>query len=149
MNERLFRDLDARRPAIHENWVERLRAAPFGNALAHPETLIHMMNDSIEQVFREIAARPSAAARRRLAALPTGLCRCGMNPLLTYFSTGALAFQHTLAQCADAHPVALSDAEEVEGALIRVARREITVFCAMCRRSRGPAAECPEQELAG
>ena len=132
MNEGLLRALKNRRTHLHEGWVQRLRAAPVNSPLAHPDTLIHLMNATLDQVFHELEI-PSA--RKRQPAIPREVCHCGLNPLLMYFSTAALTFQHTLAQCSDEQPVSPADADLVERALTRVARREITVFCALCRQN--------------
>lgn len=131
MNERCLRALQARRTTLHFQWVERLRAAPVKSPLGHPDTLIHMMDRTLDQVFHELT-HPSA--RRRQPGLPPGFCRCGHNPLVTYFSTAALAFETALAQCADELPVSRDDADEVKRTISRIARREIMTFCALCLR---------------
>lgn len=137
MNERCLRALQDRRTSLHSQWASRLRAAPFNSPLAHPDTLIHLMDRTLDQIFHELN-HPSA--RRRQPALPHDFCRCGHNPLVTYFATAALAFQTSLAQCADEVPVSRDDVEEVNRTLTRIARREIMTFCALClRRADEPA----------
>ncbi len=131
MNERCLRALTARRPTLHSQWAERLRAAPVVSPLANPETLIHLMDRTLDQVFHELN-HPSA--RKRQPGLPADFCRCAHNPLVSYFATAAFAFQTTLAQCADEMPVTRDDADEVKRTLTRIARREIMTFCALCLR---------------
>lgn len=131
MNERCLRALQVRRTNLHAQWEAHLRAAPVTSPLGHPDTLVHMMDRTLDLVFHELT-HPSA--RRRQPGLPADFCRCGHNPLVTYFSTAALAFQTTLAQCADEMPVSRDDAEEVKRTLTRIARREIMTFCALCLR---------------
>lgn len=132
MNERCLRALQARRDILHFQWAERLRATPFNSPLAHPDTLVHLIERTLDQIFHELN-HPSA--RRRQPPLPPDFCRCGKNPLIAYFSTAGLAFQTTLAQCADEMPVTRDDVEEVNRTLARIARREIMTFCALCQRS--------------
>ncbi|MDF3058773.1 MAG: hypothetical protein K0R17_2988 [Rariglobus sp.] len=146
MNERCLRALLARRTTLHSQWAARLRAAPVTSPLGHPDTLVHLMDRTLDQVFHELA-HPSA--RRRQPGLPAGFCRCGHNPLVSYFSTATLAFQTALAQCADELPVTRDDAEEVHRTLARIARREIMTFCALCQRQADhPAGVSPPCESA-
>ncbi len=140
MNERCLHALQARRPTLHSRWAELLRAAPVNSPLAHPDTLIHMMGRTLDQVFHELS-HPSA--RKRQPGLPEDFCRCGHNPLVTYFATASLAFQTTLAQCADEMPVSRDDADEVKRTLTRMARREIMTFCALCLRRADDPVKTP------
>ncbi len=132
MNERSLRALLAHRPTLRQSWAERLRAAPIASPLAHPDTLIHMMDRTLDQIFHELTN--PASPRRRQPGLPRDFCRCGHNPLVAYFSTASLAFQTTLGQCADETPITRDDVEAVNRTLNRIARREITTLCALCQR---------------
>jgi len=136
MNQRCLRALQARRPTLHDHWVERLRAAPVRSPLGHPDTLVHLMDQTLDQIFRDLH-HPSA--RKRQPGLPDDFCRCGHNPLVMYFTTAILAFQTTLGQCADDAPVSHEDADEVKRTINRIARREIMTLCALCLRQRGAA----------
>jgi hypothetical protein len=141
MNERCLRALQARRPSLNCQWEALLHAAPVISPLGHPDTLIHMMDRTLDQIFHELN-HPSA--RKRQPGLPEGFCRCGHNPLVTYFTTAVLAFQTTLGQCADEEPVSREDADEVKRTINRIARREIMTFCALClRQAAHPAAPRP------
>ena len=131
MNERSLRLLLAHRATLHSQWSERLRAAPVNSPLGHPDTLVHLMDHTLDQIFRELA-HPSV--RRRQPSLPHGFCGCGQNPLIAYFATAALAFQSTLAQCADETPISREDVDDVNRTLTRIARSEIMTFCGLCRR---------------
>ena len=132
MNERSLRALLSHRHTLHLGWAARLRAAPIKSALGHPDTLVHLMDRTLEQVFHELA-NPSSP-RRRQPKLPESFCRCGHNPLVAYFATASLALQTTLAQCADETPITRDDVEAVNRTLTRIARREIMTFCALCQR---------------
>ena len=99
--------------------------------LAHPDTLVHLMDRTLDQVFHELE---HPTARRRQPSLPRGFCGCGQNPLVAYFQTATLAFQTTLAQCADETPISRDDVDDVNRTLTRIARGEIMTFCGLCRR---------------
>lgn len=131
MNERSLRALLAHRATLHSQWAARLRAAPVNSPLAHPDTLVHLMDRTLDQIFHELE---HPAARRRQPSLPRGFCGCGQNPLVAYFQTAALAFQTTLAQCADETPISRDDVDDVNRTLTRIARGEIMTFCGLCRR---------------
>jgi hypothetical protein len=141
MNERCLRSLQARRVTLHLQWEERLRAAPFKSPLGHPDTLVHLMDRTLDQIFTELI---HPTARRRQPGLPSDFCRCGHNPLVTYFSTAVLALQTTLGQCADEVPVTRDDVADVKRALTRIARREIMTFCALCQRNNTCLADPPD-----
>jgi hypothetical protein len=149
MNERCLRALQARRPTLTYQWEALLHAAPINSPLGHPDTLVHMMDQTLDQIFHELN-HPSA--RKRQPGLPGDFCRCGHNPLVMYFTTAVFAFQTTLGQCADEEPVSREDAEEVKRTINRIARREIMTFCALCLRQAHvkppPARSCalPENQ---
>lgn len=147
MNERCLRALLARRPTLLSQWATRLRAAPVKSPLGHPDTLVHLMDRTLDQIFHELT-HPSA--RKRQPGLPADFCRCGHNPLVNYFATAVLAFQTSLAQCADEMPVTRDDVDEVNRTIARIARREIMTFCALCLRQadddHAPARPCASSE---
>jgi hypothetical protein len=132
MNERSLRALLAHRQTLQLGWAARLRAAPVKSALGHPDTLVHMMDRTLDQIFRELAN--PASPRRRQPKLSANFCRCGHNPMVAYFETASLAFQTTLAQCADETPITRDDVEAVKRTLNRIARREIVTLCGLCQR---------------
>ncbi len=132
MNERSLRALLAHRHTLFLGWAARLRAAPVKSPLGHPDTLVHLMDRTLDQVFQELAN--PASPRRRQPKLSADFCRCGHNPMVAYFATAALAFQTTLAQCADETPITCDDVEAVNRALNRMARREIVTLCGLCQR---------------
>ena len=140
MNERSLRALLAHRHTLHLGWAARLRAAPVKSALGHPDTLVHLMDRTLDQLFLEL--EKPASPRRRQPHLPADFCRCGNNPMVAYFATASLALQTTLAQCADETPITRDDVEAVNHTLRRIARREIMTFCALCqcRKDSAPPA---------
>ena len=138
MNERSLRLLLAHRATLHSQWAARLRAAPVNSPLAHPDTLVHLMDRTLDQVFHELQ---HPTPRRRQSSLPKGFCGCGQNPLIAYFDTAFLAFQTTLAQCADETPISRDDVDDVKRTLTRIARNEIMTFCGLCRRNHSHHAD--------
>jgi hypothetical protein len=140
MNERSLRLLLAHRATLHSQWAVRLRAAPVNSPLAHPDTLVHLMDRTLDQVFHELQ---NPSARRRQPSLPKGFCGCGQNPLIAYFDTALLAFETALAQCADETPISRDDVDDVKRTLTRIARNEIMTFCGLCRRNHAGQTEAP------
>ena len=144
MNERSLRALQSHRHTLHLGWAMRLRAVPIKSPLGHPDTLVHLMDRTLDQVFLELAN--PASPRRRQPKLSHDFCRCGHNPMVAYFATAALAFQTTLAQCADETPITRNDVEAVNRTLTRIARREIMTLCGLCQRHSAhphPASDSP------
>lgn len=138
MNERSLRLLLAHRATLHSQWAARLRATPFTSPLGHPDTLVHLMDRTLDQVFE---ALQHPAPRRRQPTRPRDYCPCGQNPLVAYFDTAFLAFETTLARCADETPITRDDVDDVKRVLTRIARNDILTFCGLCRRNHAPDAE--------
>ena len=126
MDERSLSSLQAHRPILRTKWETRLRAAPVTSPLANPDALVHLMEWTLDQVFRELAAHHT---RRKTPRPP---CPCGLNPLIAYFATAKLSLHEALEICAAGKPIHPSDADEMEHALEIVSRREIETFCALC-----------------
>lgn len=124
-------------PALKAEWGRHLRDQPATTAMAHPEILAHLMDETLRQ-FGALLRAPSAAHWRVLQAgrestfQSHSLCRCGLNPLLAYFLTGGQALDDTLAT-----PAGLSDAERERLRLAwhALAQREIDLLCANCCRN--------------
>lgn len=137
MDEHSLSSLQAYRPTLRAQWEVRLRAAPVTSPLANPDALVHLMEWTLDQVFRELAAKHP---RRKSPRQPRPPCPCGLNPLIAYFTTAKISLHEALAVCAGGKPIDPADAEEMEHALEIVARREIETFCALClhndRRNR-------------
>jgi hypothetical protein len=132
----------AHRAQLRARWEALLRARPACSPLAHPDTLVHLLDTTLDALFA--ALRRPATGPRRPARLPAatpcaGSCRCGLNPLLAYFAAGELALRET------AGPPALCHA------LRRIAREELGTFCSLCqhphaaRWARAQAAAGPRQ----
>lgn len=129
MDERSLSALQAYQPTLRAKWEARLRAAPVTSPLANPDALVHLMQWTLDQVFRELTP---VATRRKSGLPPRPPCPCGLNPLIAYFSTAKISLHEALEVCSGGSPINPVDAEEMEHALEIVARREIATFCALC-----------------
>ena len=143
MDERSLSALQAHRPTLRIQWEALLRAAPVTSPLANPDALVHLMEWTLDQVFRELSP---AATRRKSALPPRPPCPCGLNPLIAYFATAKTSLHEALRVCSSGGPINPADAEEMELALEIVARREIATFCTLClhnehRNRHEPATE--------
>jgi hypothetical protein len=135
--------LRARRAEIRARWSELLRVEPVNTPLAHPDALAHLIDWTLDEIFRAILL---AAPRRRHSAVSAARpdCPCGRNPLLVYFDIAGQALREALifAQAALPHldPVERDAAlYELNAALRHVAHREIETFCGVCQYRRAAA----------
>jgi hypothetical protein len=127
--------LEAQRVRIRARWEDLLRAERSTSPLANPDTLVHLMDLTLDDVFSTLAA---CEGRKRHPRSGDIVCRCGRNPLLVYFSVGRQAMREALVM-AQIEMAALTSADR-DGALVdldsgysQIARREIESFCAVCQ----------------
>ena len=140
MQENLVRALRSQSPHIREHWEALLHAEPVRTPLAYPDSLVHLLAWTLEEIFHGLAILPEGLRRgrdfQRWNERP--LCPCGRNPLLTYFAAGEQAMHEALVLAQVALPsldpnerdAALEDLDQV---FQQVARREIESFCGVCR----------------
>lgn len=148
MQESLLSELRARRLPIHMRWEALLRAEPIATPLGHPDTLIHLIEPTLDELFHalEESSHSRDAAKLRIPS-DTAACTCGRNPLLAFFAAARQATLEglVLAQAAsgnlDPHERDSSLAD-LNQALQRISGREIEAFCGVCqfRRLALPAA---------
>lgn len=139
MEESLWQELQRLRPIIRQRWEARLRALPPISPLAHPDSLVHLMDFTLDQFFHNLAK--GGAKKRTRAKLDSNSCTdaanctCGMNPLLIYFQTAELALMEvTLSLSAPSlRELTLS---EIKRALTSIAKKEIETLCSVCQRRR-------------
>ncbi len=125
------------RPMIKTCWEVLLRAEPPVSPLANPDTLVFMMDRTLDGFF---AALTSAAPRRWLARYPllceplAKSCPCARNPLLRYFVSGEQALLAIAAKGLPAAPATRRRVlSEAQLAFHYVAQHEIQNFCDLCR----------------
>lgn len=140
MQEALVRALRARRPHIRAHWEALLRVEPVTSPLAQPETMVHLIDWSIDEVFALLRNRRGRRPQSPPATLADARaeCHCGRNPLLSHFVAGeqALLEALVLAQAATPalDPVARDTAvAELYLAVRTLAQREVDSFCSLCQ----------------
>lgn len=153
MNPRFLRQVAQLRPMIKTCWEVLLRAEPPLNPLGNPDTLVYMMDCTLDEIF---AGAHTAGPRRWLSQRPllcqpfAETCPCGRNPLYRYYESGEQALL-AIAGRAAAGFAGFTAAErreylaELRLTFVYFAQRELQNFCDLCRcpcaRSRaGPAA---------
>ncbi len=122
-------------------WEVLLRAEPPASALGNPDTLVFMMDRTLDAFF---AAAISSTPRRWLARHPLlcqslgKTCPCQHNPLLCYFVSGERAILAIAGQVL-AELETSREREEEDQILSRVhltfhylAQSELQTFCDLC-----------------
>lgn len=130
------------RPMIKTCWEVLLRAEPATSPLGNPDTLVFMMDRTLDTFFTSIL---SPSPRRWLARHPllcsslNDTCPCERNPLLRYFVSGEQAL---LAIAGQALTDAAAGPEEEDRILSELqltfhylAQHELQTFCDLCREN--------------
>jgi hypothetical protein len=130
--------LSARRPQVRARWEDLLRAERASTPLANPDALVHLIDWTLDEIFRTLNSLPTRRRPLRSITRTDMDCPCGRNPLLTYFAAGEQALQESLvlsqANCLSLEPVERDSAlHELNLALRHIARREIGAFCSLCQ----------------
>lgn len=132
-------ELQARRPAIKDAWERRLRRESVTSPLANPDTLVMMMERTLDELFETLSTSelPEPGQKVRLSRDRIG-CLCGLNPLLAYFRT--LAATLCAVGTTEGKSFGLVDPESLAHCLDftleclrEIARRDIVAFCAVCQ----------------
>ncbi len=134
MHELLLHALQERRPQICARWEALLRLEPVHTPLAHPDMLVYLFDQTLDEVLTALPKPHGRPVRSR----PT--CESDINPMRAYFPAleQALLEALVLAQC---ELPALSTEERVGAVtelcttLRRIARREMATFDEICRKS--------------
>ncbi len=136
--------LDRHAARILARWREQLRALPPSSALAAPELLAPMMAPAIARVRHEASLHIDDPAGEPEAED----CRCGLNPLVTFYLTGEASTFEVLWSQPDALAPLAPEAREATCRVLReawrrVAAEEIPLFCSICQR--GAAIEAADR----
>jgi hypothetical protein len=131
----ILQALEAHRPCIRSNWENLLRIERINSPLANPDTLVHLLDITLNEVFLTLR---TWSGRRFHTRGGEPECPCGRNPLLAYFSAGRQALREALVLAQVLTPSltaaqrdeALTCLEQVFG---HIAQREIQSFCAICQ----------------
>ena len=141
MNPRFLRLVAEFRPTIKTCWEVLLRAEPPLNPLGNPDTLVYLMDCTLDEVFAYVQTPGPRRwlSRRPLLCGPLGLtCFCGRNPLLSYYETGEQAVLSVAGRMAADFPGFKPGEREENLAELRLtfdyfAQRELQNFCDLCR----------------
>jgi hypothetical protein len=145
MQASTLRLLQTLRPNLRQRWEKHLRAIPPTSPLANPNTLVYMMDRTLNEILAQPKHKKRATVSKTNHTTPVSthhraeLCACGLNPLLAYFETA----ERALIECEN-EILSLSTgiiADELrltigaaKLALANVAQREVETFCSLCRR---------------
>src|SRR5688500_16205066 len=154
MQASLLRELRSRRCSVRGRWETLLRAEPVTTPLGLPDTLVHLIDTTLDEIFVALdnpPKRPRTNARTVADSEPL-ICPCGRNPLLAYFTAAEQALREGLilaqATSGPLDPIERDRSlEELDTVLQQLSRREIEAFCGLCQ-FRHLALPAPVQTLA-
>ncbi len=118
-----------------------LRTEPTLSPLGNPDTLVYMMDETIDRLLATLRQGGPMPDRKSQVTPLQRRCACGLNPLLNYYATGELAVH------AVASPTCGASVDEVVSAFHAIARKEIDTLCSVCCYRHHPAAA--KSQLAG
>lgn len=152
MHDSFLRALTTQRPQLRRRWEELLRAERVTSGMANPDSLIYLMDWTLDQLMNEL--RQSHYRRHlenRSAPSERQRCSCGMNPLLAYFSAAEQAIIEVLflagGELANLSSIERgASLEDLKSALHEVARRDIESFCAVCQSRERQEKTCPPKK---
>jgi hypothetical protein len=143
MQRSLFGLLHSHRAALKKEWSRRLYLEPQNVRVTQKDLLADLMDQTLDELENLMQKRPStgwfALHRTHLAPLHSGH-GCGLNPLLTYFSTGDEALKKILSV---SHRLSESEKVRVGRAWHFIAQSEIQALCGDCRNICAPALSFP------
>lgn len=123
------------RASIRHRWEDLLRAEPWISPLANPDTLVHLLDVTLDQFLGNLTTADSFPRRPRRSAVD---CSCGRNPLFAYFSAGRQATREALV-LSQAETPGLTPLERdaslgaLEFVFGQIADAEIASFCSLCQ----------------
>jgi len=138
MDTALLRAMTEHRPSIRAQWENLLRLDRGTSPLARPDTLVHLINTTLDEVY---ASLPDWSPRRHPCRMGEPACPCGGSPFLAYFAAGRQALNEGLVTVQAQVPGLTASARDLAFACVdqvfsRIARREIESFCGVCQLRR-------------
>lgn len=110
-----------------------------------PDTLVHLIPESLGTIFRSLAKRRESPVSLEVAnAIRLPICGCSRNPYLAYFTAGEQAIVEELVLLQATLPAGKRSHHDVAMAIRatrRLAAAEIETFCSVCVH-RAEAASC-------
>ncbi len=136
MTPALLQTLNSLRPEIKSEWGQLLNGEPTITPLGRPDTLVYLMDATLEQLTAGLDSAGAGAQWLRHCEPVVGsvhrYCACGLNPLLKYFTTGELALHAAAGSALGPH------LEEVLSRFQALARQEIQTLCSVCQHKHVP-----------
>jgi hypothetical protein len=144
MQECWIQALSDRRHEIHRRWEALLRVERTDTPLANPDALVHMIDWTIDEVFKELRSKKiyrSGEPRSNVAALRAD-CHCGHNPFFNHFLAGEQALLEALVLVQTEEPSldpVHRDTSVAELYLVinAIARSEVEAICSLCQHHLG------------
>jgi hypothetical protein len=135
MDAATYRALSDRRPFIRAQWEKLLRLDRGTSALARPDTLVHLLDTTLDELYTIL---PAWSLRRHPSRMAEPACPCGRSPFLAYFATGRQALHEALVTVQAGEPALTERARDdafacLDQAFMHLARREIEAFCSVCQ----------------
>lgn len=131
----MLRDLQARRGEIRAHWETLLRLERATSPLAQPDTLVHLLDTTLEEIYRDLGLW---SPRRHPTLAKAPRCPCGRNPLLAYFAAGRQALRDALIHAQSSGPTPTPGQRDTALACVdqvfeHISGREVAAFCALCQ----------------
>jgi hypothetical protein len=132
----ILRDLQARRGEIRAHWETLLRLERASSPLAQPDTLVHLLDTTLDEIYRDLELW--SPRRHPTAAADAPRCPCGRNPFLAYFAAGRQAMRDALIRVQTAGPAPTARQRDLTLACVdqvfsHISSREVTSFCGLCQ----------------
>ena len=148
MHRSFVAEFTARRPSIRQAWERRLRLEPVTSALANPDTLVLLMDRTLDELGRALAARCANAGPCPPTRPTRPGCLCGLNPLLAYFRVAASVIPAAMSESANHCPSLDARAyagclQETLATIQTIAHEEVRAFCAMCQTAIARSVRLP------
>ena len=131
-----------------------MRAEPVVTPLGLPDTLVHLIDTTLEEIFLRLKDSPRRQRPdgRGAEQNQRPLCPCSHNPFLAYFTAAKQALREglILAQtaCAPLDPLERdSSLLELDSVFHQITKRDIEAFCGLCQ-FRHLSLPAPAQTLA-
>ena len=122
-----------------------MRGERVNSPLGRPEVLVHLIDQTIDEIFAALHGTPSSTLSTPVAASQlSGHCHCGHNPLLAYFIAGEQALLEEMIHLQAENPAATRDEHATDlvdlyTVVRQLARQEVEAFCSLCQHALGAA----------
>jgi len=139
MEESLVQSLRARCAEIRIRWNDLLHIERALSPLAHPDTLVFLLDETLEKIFAGLSSAVGEMNPAPLAPPPVWpRCDCGRNPYSRFYMTGEHALLEALVLIQAEHNVRDATARdlavlELYAVVRRFARNDVELFCSLCQ----------------